>query len=87
MRRSEIVEDCESLHNDGGNIAPFLLNLRDGETASRESYKRIVEAVRLVTPFFDDFRLDVVKVGAADKVKLSPADTYYPLPLTPLYPL
>jgi len=71
MRRSEIVEDCESLHNDGGNIAPFLLNLRDGETASRESYKRIVEAVRLVTPFFDDFRLDVVKVGAADKVKLS----------------
>jgi len=71
MRRSEIVEDCNKLRNDGGNIAPFLRSLRDGDEKQRESYKLIVEAVRLVTPFFNDFRLDVVKVGAADKVKLS----------------
>ena len=71
MRRSEIVEDCEKLRNDGGNIAPFLRALRDGDDQQRESYKRIVETIRQVTPFFDDFKLDVVKVGAADKVKLS----------------
>ena len=71
MRRSEIVEDCERLRTDGGNIAPFLRALRDGDASCRESYKRIVEAVRLVTPFFEDFRLDVTKVGMADKVKLS----------------
>lgn len=28
MRRSEIVEDCERLRSDGGNIAPFLSTLR-----------------------------------------------------------
>lgn len=71
MRRSEIVEDCEKLRNDGGNIAPFLRALRDGDEAQRESYKRIVETVRQVTPFFEDFKLDVVKNGASDKVKLS----------------
>lgn len=71
MRRSEIVEDCEKLRNDGGNIAPFLLAMRNGDARQRESYKRIVETVRQVTPFFDDFKLDVVKVGVADKVKLS----------------
>ena len=71
MRRSEIVEDSEKLRNDGGNIAPFLRAMRDGDAFQRESYKRIVETVRQVTPFFDDFKLDVVKVGEADKVKLS----------------
>jgi predicted ATPase len=70
MRRSEIVEDYHKLRGDAANIAPFLLNLKNDEYFS-DYYKKIVDAVRLVTPFFDDFRLDVQKLGEAEKVRLS----------------
>jgi predicted ATPase len=68
MRRSEIVEDFHKLRGDAANIAPFLLELKDSEP---DYYQRIVDAVRLVIPFFDDFRLDVQKLGEAEKVRLS----------------
>ncbi|MBF0238063.1 MAG: AAA family ATPase [SAR324 cluster bacterium] len=68
MRRSEIIEDCHKLRGDASNIAPFLLNLRNQDATSYES---IVNAIRLVIPFFDDFRLDVQKLGETEKVKLS----------------
>lgn len=70
MRRSEIVEDYYKLRGDAANIAPFLLHLKKEDNYS-EYYKRIVDAVRIVTPFFDDFRLDVHKLGEAEKVRLS----------------
>jgi len=70
MRRSEIVEDYYKLRGDAANIAPFLLHLKNEEHSS-DYYKRIVDAVRMVTPFFDDFRLDVQKLGEAEKVRLS----------------
>lgn len=69
MRRSEIVEDHRILRSNGGNIAPFLLNLKSDESL-RSYYQEIVNATRLVIPFFDDFRLDVMKFGDAEKVKL-----------------
>lgn len=69
MRRSEIVEDNELLRNNGGNIAPFLLKLKNNEFF-QSYYQEIVNATRLVIPFFDDFRLDVLKYGEAEKVKL-----------------
>ena len=68
MRRSEIVEDHHVLRSNAANIAPFLLNLRNKHP---ESYQDIVNAVRLVNPFFDDFRLDINTMGEAEKVKLS----------------
>jgi predicted ATPase len=71
MRRSEIIEDNTKLRNNGSNIAPFLLKLKTGNTFPSPSYYQdIVNAVRLVIPFFDDFRLDIEKKGAAEKVKL-----------------
>lgn len=70
MRRSEIIEDYHKLRGDASNIAPYLLNLKNDE-AKQPYYKKIVEAVRLVLPFFDDFRLDVQNFGEAEKVKLS----------------
>ena len=70
MRRSEIVEDCHKLRGDAANIAPFLLKLKHNNFVSGY-YKKIVDAVRLVIPFFDDFRLDVKKLGEAEKVRLS----------------
>lgn len=68
MRRSEIVEDNKRLRGNASNIAPFLLSLR--ESYPRE-YEEIRNAVRLVMPFFDDFILDVVKMGESEKVRLS----------------
>ncbi|MBF0155338.1 MAG: AAA family ATPase, partial [Magnetococcales bacterium] len=70
MRRSEIVEDNQVLRNNGGNIAPFLLRLKNDQF-HRSHYQEIVNATRLVIPFFDDFRLDVLTYGEAEKVKLS----------------
>ena len=78
MRRSEIVEDCMVLRDDGGNIAPFLLNLRDNYT---DYYEKIRNAVRLVIPFFEDFSLDIIPMGEAQKVKLTwkQKGTTYPM--------
>ena len=78
MRRSEIVEDYEKLDGYARNIAPFLLHLRE---TSPSSYEDIVKAVRLVIPFFEDFRLDILKMGEAEKVKLTwkQKGTEYPM--------
>lgn len=70
MRRSEILEDNDKLRGDAANIAPFLLTLREHEMYSTH-YKNILNAIRLVIPFFDDFRLDRQKFGEAEKVRLS----------------
>jgi predicted ATPase len=70
MRRSEIVEDNFKLRGDASNIAPFLLHLRETPELNRY-YREIVNAVRLVNPFFDEFRLDILQNGEARKVKLS----------------
>ena len=83
MRRSEIIDDHEKLRGDASNIAPFLYHLRkenikkddvfsiNFSSERNACYKKIVEAVRLVIPFFEDFRLDTFTQGEAEKVKLS----------------
>ncbi|MEW6236102.1 MAG: AAA family ATPase [Candidatus Omnitrophota bacterium] len=48
------VEDNVFLKEDGGNLAPFLYRLRENE---QPCYRRIVETIRLIIPFFDDFVL------------------------------
>ena len=66
MRRSEIIEDHHTLRgDDAANIAPFLLNLKSNESYNK-NYTEIVDAIRFVIPFFDDFRLDVQKLGIVD---------------------
>ena len=69
MRRWAIIQDCASRRGDGGNIAPFLLALRqDAKTA--DFYREIVRAIRAVMPFFDDFNLTVAAFGEEEKVRL-----------------
>ncbi len=65
MRRLQKVEDNEYLRFDASNIAPFLLNLREKEN---RSYQNIVDTVRLIAPFFNDFLL---KPNSNDMVSLS----------------
>jgi predicted ATPase len=53
MRRPCSVGDYERLRPDAGNIAPFLNFLREDDEMT---YKLIVDTVKLVAPFFKDFK-------------------------------
>ncbi len=68
MRFPQIVQENEYLRASAENIGPFLLKLR--EEHNRE-YNEIVNAVKLVAPFFDDFILKPSKKGEAEKVNIS----------------
>lgn len=68
MRNYEIVQDNKQLRTDAANIAPFLLKLSDTYPAE---YKAILNAVRLVTPFFEDFMLEPRQSGAREELNLS----------------
>jgi predicted ATPase len=48
------IDDNRALRAEGDNLAPFLFALR---TIAPGAYRRIVEAVRSIAPFFDDFLL------------------------------
>ncbi|MXY57613.1 MAG: AAA family ATPase [Gammaproteobacteria bacterium] len=52
IRQSQPLRHNLSLHDDGGNLAPFLRFLRERHP---ESYRQIVQTVRLAAPFFGDF--------------------------------
>lgn len=71
MRLSEIVEDSHRLKKDASNLAPVLLHLKTGTDYHQQLYREVVNAIRLVMPFFDDFRLDTKQEGEAEKVRLS----------------
>ena len=71
MRGSSIVEDNERLREDAANIAPFLRRLQRGVLFEQNCYARILDATRLVAPFFDGFLLDSFQSGPAEKVKLA----------------
>lgn len=52
MRRYETIDDRDYLRFDASNIAPYLFYLKEDEP---NEYQQIIETVRLVAPFFDDF--------------------------------
>jgi predicted ATPase len=54
IRQRWDVEDNRFLKEDGANLAPFLLRLRDAEPSS---YRRILETARQIFPFFAEFVL------------------------------
>lgn len=68
MRNYEIVQDNKTLRTDAANIGAFLLKLKKQHI---EEYKAIVNAVRLVTPFFEDFILEPKQSGAKEEVNIS----------------
>jgi len=65
IRRYHDMGHNEVLFGDGSNIAPFLFRLMFNENAI---YQEIVDAVRLVSPFFDDFAL---KPDSQEKIRLN----------------
>jgi predicted ATPase len=55
MRNKWSLEDGRWLKEDGANLASFLFHLRNEE---ERYYRRIVETLRLILPFFADFELE-----------------------------
>jgi len=64
MRRAETIDDTLYLRFGAANLAPFLLYLKDNKSGS---YKQIIDTIRLVAPFFDDF---ILKPTSNEKVRL-----------------
>lgn len=68
MRHYEIVQDNKIFRYNASNIAPFLLRLKNGH---QTEYSEIINAIRLVMPFFDDFLLDEIAFGEKIQVNLA----------------
>lgn len=54
VRRWVAINDNEYLRPDAGNLAAFLYRIQQTHPSN---YERIRDAIRLATPFFDDFKL------------------------------
>jgi len=67
MRRDQSVRDHERFRQDASNIAPFLLRLK---TYNQSCYQLIVDTIRLIAPFFNDFLLRIENRGENDFVRL-----------------
>ncbi|NTW44738.1 MAG: AAA family ATPase [Anaerolineaceae bacterium] len=57
IRQKWDVNDNRFLRDDGANLAPFLLRLREMQP---KYYARIVETIRQIAPFFADFVLEPI---------------------------
>jgi predicted ATPase len=66
MKKTSDVADNRFLRPDGSNLSAFLYYLRERHA---ESYSLIVRTVQRVTPFFDDFLLEPLKLNPA-KIQL-----------------
>ena len=67
IRRDANVRDFRELRPDAGNLAAFLLKMRND---SSKNYQRIRETVHMIAPFFNDFLLDPQKNGQNELVRL-----------------
>lgn len=67
MRRACSARDFRELSADAGNIAAFLLKLKEEHSSH---FQRIRETVQLIAPFFDDFLLEPEKKGENELVRL-----------------
>ncbi|WP_415713000.1 AAA family ATPase [Maridesulfovibrio sp.] len=81
-RQYEIIQDSAYLRLDASNIAPFLLNLK---TEFPNSYEDIVETVQTVTPFFDDFNLNIKKTADREEVRLDWRQVNSDFPMQPYH--
>lgn len=66
MKKTADVDDNRYFRADGANLAAFLYFLRQRHD---DCYRLIRQAVRRVTPFFDDFRLEPQQLNP-NKIKL-----------------
>lgn len=82
IRHTESVLDDTFLRSDAANLAPFLLKLKIHHA---ESYKEIVNSVRLVMPYFDDFQLDIKDFGKNRELNLAWTQKGSDYPFSPFH--
>ena len=58
FKRKWDINDNQGLKWDAGNLAPFLLKIKENNSLY---YQRIVESLRQIVPFFDEFALNPIK--------------------------
>jgi len=63
IRKTARVDDNRFLQSDGSNLAAFLYYLRERH---ERSYGLIRGTIQRVAPFFDDFRLDPLRLNPSD---------------------
>jgi predicted ATPase len=66
VKRKGDINDNDVLRFDASNLAAFLFRLRE---ADRNHYDRILDAVRNVAPYFDDFQLRPDRLNS-DRIQL-----------------
>jgi predicted ATPase len=66
VKQKHPLEDNAALRADASNVAPFLFRLRE---AHPDHYRRIVDSIRMVAPFFEDFNLSPDRLNA-DRIQL-----------------
>jgi predicted ATPase len=72
-------DDGEYLREDGSNLAPFLLRLK---MDFADHYGRIVDAIRSIAPFFEDFDLNPT-ASSGDAVVLNWRERHSPFLFSP----
>jgi len=82
MRGYEIIQDNKKLRTDAANIGAFLLKLKQ---QYQNEYQQILDSVRLVTPFFDDFILEPRNSGAKEEVNISWSQNGSDYPMQPYH--
>lgn len=76
VRRQRSLNDNEALRPNAENLAPFLYRIL---IADRKSYVKILEVVRLATPFFCDFHLRPIPTNpSAIQLEWQQKGTDYP---------
>jgi predicted ATPase len=68
MRQYEIIQDKKYLRSDASNIAPFLLHLKNDYS---KVYGEILNAIRIVMPYFEDFDMDLDESVGKQKINLT----------------
>ena len=65
MRRGSYLYDNKNLHFDAGNLAAILYKIRRARDET-PAYHRIVETIRQIAPWFDDFVLEPLEPNKTD---------------------
>jgi predicted ATPase len=76
-KQTQSVDDNRSLKANAGNIAAFLFRLK---ATHLHNYRRIIEVIQMIAPFFDDFRLAPLALRPSDiklEWKQKGTDTYF----------
>ena len=66
VKQAADLHDNRILRGDASNLAAFLFKIRETSPAH---YRNVVDAVRMVAPFFDDFILQPLELNA-EKIRL-----------------